>query len=138
MPPSNRLEKLKGDVNKTIKHATHGKAIDPRALDGLFKTVELNEWMTLVLARMLMRQGLVCLVPKHELGPSPSLSKLIQLCNEKQLISDDDKNDLEKLRHITFYAEWWDGDAPTHGEWNWALDSCKDIVRKLFEKQPIS
>jgi hypothetical protein len=72
--------------------------------------------MTLVLARMLMRQGLVCLVPDHSFGVSPSLSKLIALCSEDELISDDLKVELERLRHITFYAEWWDGDIPTHGE----------------------
>ncbi|BDF95858.1 MULTISPECIES: hypothetical protein [unclassified Pseudoalteromonas] len=132
------LEKLKGEVDKTIKQATHRKAIEPKALDGLFKTVDLNEWMTLVLARMLMRQGLVCLVPEHGFGPSPSLSELIPLCQEKGLISEEEQLDLEKLRNVTFYAEWWDGDAPTHGEWQWALDNCKSIVRNLFNRQPIT
>jgi hypothetical protein len=36
------LEKLKIDVDRTIKRAAHQKSIDPNALDDLFKTVELN------------------------------------------------------------------------------------------------
>lgn len=132
------IEKLKNDVDKTIKKATHRKGIEPQSLDNLFKTVELNEWMTLVLARMLMRQGLVSLVPNHTFGPSPSLVKLISLCHEKGLISDAESEDLEKLRNVTFYAEWWDGDAPTHGEWEWALENCKPILRDLFRKQSLS
>jgi len=132
------LERLKNDVDVTIKKATHGKAIDPKALDDLFKTVELNEWMTLVLARMLMRQGLVYLVPDHGFGASPSLSKLIPLCLQRKLISPEEAKELDELRDITFYAEWWNGRAPTHGQWRWGLDNCKKIVRDLFEKQPIS
>ncbi|MBP1145769.1 hypothetical protein JOE33_002692 [Pseudomonas sp. PvP027] len=132
------LEKLKADVDNTIKKATHRKAIDPKALDDLFKTVELNEWMTLVLARMLMRQGLVCLVPAHGLGPSPSLIKLIPLCLQENLISSEEADNLDKLREITFYAEWWNGRAPSHGQWRWALDNCKLIVHALFERQPIA
>lgn len=132
------LERLKLDVDNTIKKATHRKAIDPKALDDLFKTVELNEWMTLVLARMLMRQGLVCLVPDHGFGPSPSLTKLIPLCSQKNLISPEEAENLEKLREITFYAEWWDGRAPNHGQWRWALSNCKLIIRTLFERQPIA
>ncbi|VVN32013.1 hypothetical protein PS662_04931 [Pseudomonas fluorescens] len=132
------LERLKIDVNSTIKEATHGKAIDPKSLDDLFKTVELNEWMTLVLARMLMRQGLVCLVPDHGFGPSPSLVKLIPLCLAKGLISSEEAVHLDELREITFFAEWWDGRAPNHGQWRWALENCQNIVRALFEKQPIS
>lgn len=132
------IEKLKIDVNNTIKKAAHKKAIDPKALDDLFKTVELSEWMTLVLSRMLMRQGLVCLVPDHTFGYSPSLSKLIPLCLTRGLISDEEAKNLDKLREITFYAEWWDGRAPNYGQWTWALENCKKIVRTLFEKQPIS
>lgn len=132
------LERLKRDVDSTIKKATHRKTIDPKSLDDLFKTVELNEWMTLVLARMLMRQGLVCLVPEHGFGPSPSLVKLIPLCLAKDLISKEEAANLDNLREITFYAEWWDGRAPNHGQWRWALENCKNIVRTLFEKQPIS
>lgn len=132
------LQRLKQDVDKTIRKAAHGKSIDPRAIDDLFKTVELNEWITLVLARMLMRQGLVCLVPDHGLGVSPSLVKLITMCYDKALITSEERDNLEKLRDITFYAEWWDGIVPTHAQWSWALENCKTIVRSLFEKQPIA
>ena len=132
------LERLKKDVDQTIKKAVHGKAIDPRALDDLFKTVELNEWVTLVLARMLMRQGLVCLASDHDLGASPSLRKLIALCFARGLLSEEERDELERLRNVTFYAEWWGGEPPTYGDWIWALDNCKAIVRGLFEKQHIS
>ena len=107
------LQRLKVDVDKTIKRAVHGKGIPPSALEDLFKTTELNEWLTLVLARMLMRQGLVCLVPNHNLGVSPSLKGLLEIAKTKNLISDTEVGELEKLRDVTFYAEWWGGDAPT-------------------------
>lgn len=132
------LERLKKDVDKTIKKAAHGNTVDPKAIDDLFKTVELNEWITLVLSRMLLRKGLVCLVPDHNLGFSPSLSRLIDLAFGNGFLSEDEKSDIEKLRNITFYAEWWDGDVPSHIEWNWALNNCKGVVKNLFEKQPIA
>lgn len=132
------LERLKKDVDQTIKKAAHGSSVDPKAINDLFKTVELNEWITLVLARMLLRKGLVCLVPEHNLGYSPSLTRLIALACEGDFLSEDEKQDIEKLRNITFYAEWWDGNVPTHTEWNWALENCKVIVKNLFEKQPIA
>ncbi|MDR5015232.1 hypothetical protein RF663_13465 [Aeromonas veronii] len=131
------LERIRDNVNLTIERATHKKNINPKSLDELFKTVELNDWMTLVLARMLMRQGLVCLYPNHGLGPSPSLSELICMCRNESFITENEAVDLEKLRHITFYAEWWDGDIPNHGDWQWALENCRNIIRNIFDKQPI-
>src|SRR6218665_980474 len=49
------LQRLKQDGERTIQRAIHGRSISTKELDDLFKTVELNEWITLVLARMLMR-----------------------------------------------------------------------------------
>lgn len=132
------LQRLKSEVDKTIKRAVHGKSIPPSALNDLFKTTELNEWLTLVLTRMLMRQGLVCLLPNHGLGVSPSLKTLIANSLQKGLITQSEHDDLEKLRDITFYAEWWDGTAPTHEQWEWALNNGQQIVRGLFAKQPIA
>lgn len=132
------LQRLRHDVDRTIKRAVHGKGIPPSALDDLFKTTELNEWLTLVLARMLMRQGLVCLVPNHNLGDSPSLTGLLEKAKNRNLITDIEFDELERLRNITFYAEWWEGDAPTHEQWEWALLNCKRIVRCLVAKQPIA
>lgn len=132
------LQRLKSDVDKTIKRAVHKRSISPEAIEDLFKTTELNEWLTLVLARMLMRQALVCLVPEHSLGISPSLQKLISLAFEKNIISQNEYEKLEKLRNVTFYAEWWDGDVPTYELWDWSLKNCKQIVKGLFEKQLIA
>ncbi len=132
------LERLKKDVDHTIKKAAHGNSIDPKAINDLFKTVELNEWITLVLARMLLRKGLISLVSNHNLGDTPSLIKLISLAFDGNFLSEEEKQDIDKLRNITFYAEWWNGDVPTHTEWNWALDNCKSIVKNIFEKQPIA
>ncbi|MEP0357365.1 hypothetical protein [Paraglaciecola sp.] len=131
------LEKLKQNVNKTIKHAVHGESIDHKSLETLFKSVETNDWLKLVLARMLMRKGLIVLKPDHGLGVSPSLSKLIIMCHEENKITDSEKTDLEKLRNITFYAEWWDGDAPTLGDWKWAIEKSPEIIEQLFDKQII-
>lgn len=132
------LEKLKQNVNKTIKHAVHGDSIDHKSLDTLFKSVETNDWLKLVLARMLMRKGLVILKSNHDLGVSPSLSKLIKMCYEEKKITEIERNDLEKLRNITFYAEWWDGDAPSHGDWKWAITESPKIIQLLFDKQKIA
>jgi hypothetical protein len=129
------LEKMKNAVDKTIKHAVKGHSIDSRSLETLFKSVEANEWITLVLSRMLMRKCLVALYPEHDFGPSPSLMKLINKCFELEKISESEKDDLEKLRHITFYAEWWGGEAPTHGDWKWAISNCQSIIQQLFDKQ---
>ena len=129
------LEKMKKEVDKTIKHAVKGHSIDTHSLETLFKSVEANEWITLVLSRMLLRKGLVALYPDHEFGPSPSLKKLISKCLELKKISQSEQVDLDKLRHITFYAEWWGGDAPTHGDWKWAIDNCQPIIQQLFDKQ---
>ena len=107
------VQRLKQDVERTIQRAIHGRSIDSEALDDLFKTVELNEWMTLVLSRMLMRHGLVSLISDHGLGVSPSLNKLIPMCFDRKLLSEQERDDLEKLRNVTFFAEWWDGTKPT-------------------------
>ncbi|MBL0709894.1 MAG: hypothetical protein JJV99_02590 [Colwellia sp.] len=132
------LEKLKQNVNKTIKHAVHGDSIDHKSLEALFKSVETNDWLKLVLARMLMRKGLVVLKPDHGLGVSPSLSSLIKMCHSERIITEEEKANLEKLRNITFYAEWWDGDAPTHGDWKWAIVESPKIIQQLFDKQKIA
>jgi len=132
------VQRLKQDVERTIQRAIHGRSIGSEALDDLFKTVGLNEWMTLVLSRMLMRHGLVSLVSDHGLGVSPSLNKLIPMCFDRKLLSEKERDDLEKLRNITFYAEWWDGTKPTQAEWEWALGNSKEIIRGLFGKQPIA
>jgi hypothetical protein len=132
------LEKLKKNVDKTIKHAVHGDSIDHKSLETLFKSVEANDWLKLVLARMLMRKGLVALSPDHNFGPSPSLAKLIPMCFEAGKISAQEKENIEKLRNITFYAEWWAGDAPTHEEWKWAIEKSPEIIHTLFDKQPIA
>ncbi|MFY8272595.1 hypothetical protein AAEU32_00370 [Pseudoalteromonas sp. SSDWG2] len=132
------LEKLKRDVNQTIKHVAHGDVIDHKSLDNLYKSVDANDWLKLVLTRMLMRKGLAALVPEHEFGFSPSLSKLIPQCLAEGKILEEESLKLEKLRNITFYAEWWDGDVPTNEDWQWALENGQKIVQRLFDKQPIN
>ena len=29
--------------------------------------------------------------------------------------------EIERLREISFIAEWWSGRSPTHGDWNWGM-----------------
>jgi hypothetical protein len=132
------VEKLKSDVNNAITRVTHGKSLDQKSIETLFKSVEMNDWLTLVLSRMLMRKGLVLLNPDHELGVSPSLAKLINKSSDRELISAEEKEELEKLRDVTFYAEWWGGNSPTQGDWKWALTNCKSIIERLFDKQKIA
>jgi hypothetical protein len=42
---------------------------------------------------------------------------LINHSVDKQIISFDLGEELEKLRNITYYAEWWNGDIPTSENW---------------------
>jgi hypothetical protein len=86
---------------------------------------------------MLMRKGLSDLIPNHDLGESPSLAKLILKAESALLISTELCDDLEKLRNVSYYAEWWDGDAPTHGEWKWAIENGEKIITSLFDVQKI-
>lgn len=132
------LEKLKKEVDTTIKHAVRDDTIDHKSLEILFKSAEANDWLKLVLARMLMRKSLVALLPDHNLGMSPSLNKLISMYFDSGKISQNEKDDLDKLRRITFYAEWWTGDVPTHEEWKWAIENSLLIIQSLFNKQPIT
>jgi hypothetical protein len=132
------LERLKEEINKSIVEISHGRSVDSKSIDKLFKSTELNDWLTLVLARMLMRKALVFLNRNHELGPSPSLKKLIQSSLENGKLTQEECDNLERLRNITFYAEWWGGDAPTFADWDWALKNSKNIVQKLFGKLSIA
>ena len=36
------------------------------------------------------------------------------MCFEAGKIKEEEMSDLERLRNVTFYAEWWDGDVPTY------------------------
>ncbi len=132
------IERIKEDVNRAITKVTHGHTIDSKSIETLFKSVELNDWLTLVLARMLMRKGLVLLHPDHGLGPSPSLDKLIKLAAEHDTISEQELEELERLRDVTFYAEWWGGRAPIRSDWKWALQNAKSVIERLFDKQKLS
>ncbi len=85
----------------------HGKYLSNKELDSIFESVAANEWATLVLARMLMRKGLVAISPSnHGLGYSPSLQKLIELNKNNGRLTQADAVDLERLREITIFAEW--------------------------------
>jgi hypothetical protein len=132
------LEKLKKDVDKTIKDAVHSKHIDRKSLETLFKSAQANDWLKLVLTRMLMRKGLTSLLPNHGFGKNPSLKNLIDLYIEEKNITEKEELDLKKLRNITYYAEWWAGDTPTHSDWKWALDNCEKIIKNMFDKQLIA
>ena len=132
------VEKLKQDANKTIKSVAHGDSVDRKSLETLFKSADANDWLKLVLSRMLMRKGLVAVIPEHNLGSSPSLAVLIERCFKEGKITSQEKEDLEKLRAITYYAEWWTGDVPTHEEWNWAIENSPAVIQKLYDKQAIA
>jgi hypothetical protein len=94
-------------VNEYISKAMHGKYLSKQVLDSIFESVAANEWAKLVLARMLMRKGLVAISPSdHGLGDSPSLLKLIELNIKNGCLMQEDASDLERLREITFFAEW--------------------------------
>jgi hypothetical protein len=131
------IEKIRNDVNEVLDKAVRGQAITPTSINVLFRSVDANDWLKLVLVRMLMRKGLSDVIPNHGLGESPSLEKLILKAKNNTIIPTDLCEDLEKLRKVTYYAEWWDGDAPTHGEWKWAIENGEKIITSLFDVQKI-
>jgi hypothetical protein len=131
------LEKLKAGVEKTIKKAITTHKIDSNSLNELFISVESNEWIKLVLARMLMRKGLSALVTSSDMGDTPSIQKLIEQCRDEKKLSTQDIEEIEKLRNVTFYAEWWSGNPPTVEDWSWALNNCQSIIEKIYNKQLI-
>lgn len=133
------LEFLSREANESLAKFAHGGYTGTVNIRAIFETVKLNEWATLVLSRMLMRKGLLEIVGKdHCLGSSPSLEKLISQCESGKKIPIELINDLKKLRSITFYAEWWGGDAPNKIEWKWALDNCEGIIQNLFDHQAVA
>ncbi|ARU54614.1 hypothetical protein OLMES_0511 [Oleiphilus messinensis] len=134
------IEKLRTKIDATIKKTIAESKIDSKSIDELFESVEINDWLTLVLARMLLRKGLLYLIPlDHEIRKldTPSISQLIAVCDEHQLISKADLEGIEKLRDITFYAEWWSGTVPSQGDWRWAIENCRVIVMMIFDKHKI-
>lgn len=132
------LEFLSKEANESLAKAAHGGNIREINIEAIFETVKLNEWATLIMSRMLMRKGLVEIVGQsHSFGDSPSLEKLIKYCKEQNLFPDGLLADLERLREVTFFAEWGSGRIPTKGEWKWALANSKSVIEHLFDFQPI-
>lgn len=133
------LEFLSKEANDSLARAAHGGYIGTLNIDAIFETVKLNEWATLIISRMLMRKGLIEIVgSNHSFGASPSLEKIIKHCEGNGLVPENLRSDLEKLREITFFAEWWSGRAPTKSEWKWALANCKSIIERLFDLQAVA
>ena len=107
-------------------------------IEAIFKTVKLNEWATLIISRMLVRKGLTTIAGTNQsLGLAPSLQDLLAICREKGVLPADLDRDLERLRNVTYFAEWWQGRVPTRDEWKWALDNCRRVVQALFDLQPV-
>ena len=132
------LEFLSKEANDSLAKAARGEDGDLN-IDAIFETLKLNEWATLIMARMLMRKGVVELVdPKHAFGPSPSLEKLLEHGRKNNLLPADVIDELERLREITYFVEWWRGRAPTKGDWKWAVANCKRIIQSLFDLHPIA
>jgi hypothetical protein len=123
-------------INKSVSKAMRGKTLNSEELESIFDSVKNNEWATLILSRMLMRKILLSIAPSDKnYGTAPSLEELIKDCKNCKRISDVDSTDLDKLRDITFFAEWWTVGEPTHSDWNWALENCVKIVKSLFDTQ---
>lgn len=133
------LEFLSKEANESLTRAAHGSQGATINVAAIFETVKLNEWATLIMARMLMRKGLLEIIGANQsFGESPSLQKLIKHCELNKLISEELLVDLERLREVTYFAEWWTGRVPSRGEWKWALERCKSIIDQLFDLQPVA
>lgn len=132
------LEFLSREANESLAKAARGDDHNLN-IDAIFETVKLNQWATLIMARMLMRKGLVELVgPNHGFGASPSLEKLLAHDRTKTLLPESLIDELERLREITYFAEWWGGRVPSKADWKWAVANCKRIIQSLFDLQPIA
>lgn len=120
--------------NKVMRRISAKKVVTPKDIDAVFEAVKHNEWATLVIARMLMRRGLMAMVdtPANE---DPSLLKMLPRAEGK--LGNDLKDKLERLRAVTYYAEWWRGDTPTGEQWQWAVENAKSLIEQLFGKLPI-
>jgi hypothetical protein len=133
------LEFLSKEANESLAKVAHEGFVGAINIEAIYETVKLNEWATLAISRMLMRKGLMALVgTNHVFGLSPSLTELITHCVESRLLSADLAKDLERLREVTYYAEWWKGRVPPRDEWKWAVHNCRRTVQALFDRQPIA
>lgn len=132
------LEFVSKEANESLNKVAHGGYLGTLNINAIYESIKLNEWATLVVSRMLMRKGLIEVVGNHDFGASPSLEKLIERCKAQQLLPSELIEDLERLREVTFFAEWWNGRVPIKSEWKWALLNCKRIVEALFDHQPMA
>lgn len=122
------------DLSRKI---SHGTSLSSDEIEHIFKSLEGNDWLTLLLARNLLRVGLrriTCseYLEKHE---RPSLVNLITENYERGRLKDKEKQHLDKLREVTVFVEWGSKSyEPKISDWSWALLNYKDILVKLFEK----
>ncbi|QWT22100.1 hypothetical protein KPL74_08845 [Bacillus sp. NP157] len=105
-------------------------------LDAVFDTIKSNEWATVVLARMLLRKGLLALGGAD--GSTSASTGLEQMIAKVAV----DRNlppllvaELNRMRNATHYAEWWQGTPPKQGEWTWAVANARRVVGDLFNEQ---
>lgn len=129
----------KATVTASISKAMHGNYLNKKELQSIFDSVAANEWATLVLARMLMRKGLIAIAPnEHNLGDSAPLGKLILLVQEHGQLTETEAADLERLRNTTYFTEWLSGIPPTYADWYWALENSQKLIESLMNKQLVS
>jgi hypothetical protein len=131
------LEFLSKEANDSLAKAAHGGYAGNINIRAIFESVRLNEWATLAISRMLMRKGVIAIVGSHDVGQTPSLERLLLLCKERKLIPVVLADDLERLREVTFFVEWWGGRVPSKAEWKWALQNCERVVEALFDQQSV-
>ncbi len=128
----------KATVTASISKAMHGNYLNKKELQSIFDSVAANEWATLVLARMLMRKGLSAIaLKKHHLGDSPSLRDLISLVQSNNRLTETEAADLERLRDVTYFAEWLSGNPPVYTDWYWALENSQRIIENIMNKQSV-
>jgi hypothetical protein len=131
------LEFLSKEANDSLARLAHDGYSGVLNIDAVFETVKFNEWATVIMGRMLLRKMLVELIKNtlhnQSLPPSPSLKDLIRIAKENNLLPSELIGNIEKLRQISYFAEWWGGDSPTHGDWKWAVRNAKPIIEAIYD-----
>ena len=128
------LEFIAKEANNSLYRLAHGRDFGDAHIDAIFESVKFNDWATLVMARMLMRKGLLIVLGSNApQSDSPKLEEMIQICLNQNHLPLALLQKLERLREVTYYAEWWSGRRPTISEWKWAVQHCREIVKELYD-----
>lgn len=120
-------------ANEAMVKVSEDRPVTPEDIEAIFDAVRSNEWATLIMARMLMRRGLAAIVGP-DVGDDPSLMKMLPKANG--ILGDRLERDLDRLRVVSYYAEWWKKAPPSIRDWHWAVENARRLTVELFARIP--